>query len=177
MQKNWYVVYTKPRFEKKVTSLLTKRKIENFCAYNRRQVRHLGKNKLVLEPLFDSYVFVRIQEDEMTLLKQIEGIVSFVYWKGEPALIKDEEIEIIKEFSISHECIRLEKSKININGSAKSTDDFSNYTMNGKIIRILNKSFRVNLPSLGLTMIAEAEIESVNGRKISFINQGITMES
>ena len=128
MQKNWYVVYTKPHFEKKVTSSLTKKKIENFCAYNRKQVRHLGKNKLVLEPLFASYVFVYIREDEMTLLKQFEGIVSFVYWKGKAASIKDEEIEIIKDFTTHYSNITLEKCEINLNDYSKNFDD-ADYTV------------------------------------------------
>ena len=177
MQTNWYIVYTKPQCEKKVTSLLTKRKIENFCPYNRKQIRHLRKNKLVVEPLFDSYVFVNIAEKDISLVGQFENIVSFVYWKCKPAIINDDEIETIKEFNINHQDIRLEKSKINIGGGAKNIDDFSNYTMNGRIIRILNKSFQVNLPSLGFTMIAETEIESVNGRKISFGNQELLVQS
>ena len=33
MQKNWYVVYTRPQCEKKVAALLTKKKIENWLVW------------------------------------------------------------------------------------------------------------------------------------------------
>ena len=33
--KKWYAVYTRPRWEKKVAEILTRRKIENYCPINK----------------------------------------------------------------------------------------------------------------------------------------------
>ena len=33
--KKWFVVHTKPRFEKRVTEILTRKKIENYCPINK----------------------------------------------------------------------------------------------------------------------------------------------
>jgi transcription antitermination factor NusG len=35
MEKNWFVVYTKPAYELKVSSVLTKIKAENYCPLNK----------------------------------------------------------------------------------------------------------------------------------------------
>ena len=38
MQKNWYIIYTKLKAEKKVSTALTKRKIENYLPVNTKTV-------------------------------------------------------------------------------------------------------------------------------------------
>ena len=98
MEKNWYVLYTKSGCEKKVSALLSKRKIVNYCPYN-KIVRHLiDRDKIIKEPLFVSNVFVKASEiDIYKIKKSSQDIINFVYWIGKPAVVQDEEIENIKE--------------------------------------------------------------------------------
>lgn len=175
MQKNWYIVYTKAKCEKKVSSLLTKKKIENFCPLNCRQIQQFRKSKAIYEPLFNSYVFVYINENETCLLKQIENVLNIVYWKGEPAIIQDEEINEIKEFIADHRNIKLEKSSVSLTEET-SIVNRPNYSVEGHIVMIKNKYIKVNLPSLGFTMVAEIEREGVIGREISFGNQELLLQ-
>ena len=154
MQKNWYLVYTKPKCEKKVATNLTKRKIENFCPQNRTQVKHIRKSKLVDQPLFSSYVFVRVEKDKIINIRNIENVLNLVYWKGEPAIIKDEEISIIKDFINDHQDIRLEKTHVDEMDYARVVDR-PGFTIDGNLLTLKNKSIKVNLPSIGYTLIAE----------------------
>ena len=94
--KKWFAVYTRPRCEKKVAEILTRKKIENYCPINKVFRQWSDRKKVVYEPLFTSYVFVRISEREITSLKQSNGIINLVYWLGKPAVIHDSEIEVIK---------------------------------------------------------------------------------
>lgn len=168
MQKNWYLVYTKPKCEKKVAGLLTKRKIENFCPQNRTHVNQTRRSKLVDQPLFSSYVFVYIEEEKISIIKQTENILNLVYWKGQPAIIKAEEINIIKGFINDHHNIRLEKTNVNQTDSAKLVDKLG-FTMDGNLLTIKNKSIKINLPSIGYTLIAEIEREEeIIGKKLTF---------
>lgn len=176
MQKNWYIVYTKAKTERKVATLLTKRKIENFCPLNCKQIKSSRKNKILYEPLFDSYVFVNISEHEIPLVTKVENVVSVVFWKGQPAKIKNEEIAAIKEFINDYQDIKLERTNVNVYGEAKIIDD-TFYTMNGIILTVKNRSFHVNLPSIGYTMIAEMEIDSNKSRTISFGNRELIFQS
>ena len=47
----------------------------------------------------------------------MNGVVNLVYWKGKPAVIKKEEIEMIKEFIADYQDIRVEKTTVNIKES------------------------------------------------------------
>ncbi len=77
MQKNWYIIYTKPKCEKKIVAILSKKKIENFFPVNCKRVNYLRKSKLLYEPLFNSYVFANISESEMAKLKLIDESNKF----------------------------------------------------------------------------------------------------
>lgn len=168
MQKNWYLVYTKPKCEKKVAALLTKRKIENFCPQNRTQVKQIRKSKMVDQPLFSSYVFVYVEEGKVSYIRNFENILNLVYWKGQPAIIKEDEIAIIKDFINDHNDIRIEKTFVDEKDSAKIIDR-PGYTIDGNLLTLKNRSIKVNLPSIGYTLIAEVDRdEEVIGRQLTF---------
>src|ERR1700744_4797195 len=107
-EKNWYAVYTRPRWEKKVGELLIQRRIEAYCPLNRVRKKWSDRMKWVEEPLFKSYVFVRLTADEMTDVRLVGGIVNFVYWLGSPAVVKDKEIEAIRKFLDEYDDIQVE---------------------------------------------------------------------
>lgn len=175
MQQNWYAVYTKQHCERKVSLLLSKKRIENFCPLNYKKSRSLFWKTITFEPVFNSYVFVKATDAEIiNLTKQINGIISLLYWKGKPATIKDEEINAIKEFTTNHHDITLEK--MNANSKSNEKDDVS-YMLDGQILMIKNKAMKVNLPSLGFTMIANVQEQQVMGRSISFTNTELITQS
>lgn len=176
MQKNWYIVYTKPKCERKVASTFTKRKIENFLPVNTKQIRSFRKNKIQQEPLFDSYVFANLTEEDVNKIKVMDGVVNIVYWKGKPAIIQEDEIEAMKEFVTDHQNIKLEKSRINLNDIARVIDG-PKYLMEGNILTVKNTTVKVNLPSIGFTMIAEIASENGIGREIPFGSKGLLFQS
>ncbi|MDQ2719831.1 MAG: antitermination protein NusG [Bacteroidota bacterium] len=175
MQKNWYIIYTKQKCEKKVAGLLTKKKIENFCPLNCKTLKQFRKSKVIYEPLFPSFVFVCLRENEIFALRHMEHVVNIVYWRGNPAIINDDEINAIKHFSEDHQNVKLEKSDINVEAEAQMIHSPS-YSMEGKILMVKNKTFKINLPSLGYTMIAEIERADVIGREISFGNRELSLQ-
>jgi transcriptional antiterminator RfaH len=98
---NWYVVYTKPKWEKKVAEQLEQRGIECYCPLV-TQVRQWSDRKKKVElPLFNSYIFVRLTEAERNLVFQSSGVVRYLFWLGKPAIVRDEEIATIKKW-LSH---------------------------------------------------------------------------
>ena len=97
-EKKWFVIYTKPRWEKKVDSLLSKRGIESWCPVQKIERRWTDRKKIIEDPLFRSYVFVHIEEKEMLNVKKVDGVLNFIYYLGKPAVIRNEEIDLIKKF-------------------------------------------------------------------------------
>lgn len=172
MQKHWYIVYTRPKCEKKVAASLTKKKIDNFCPL--RNIKSLRRKKIHHEPLFDSYVFAYTYENAVDQLK-IDGVVSVVYWKGHPAIITEDEINLIKKFTATHQEIKLIRSQVNPQAIAGFVNGPS-YSIDGKVLAVKNKSVKVNLPSLGFIMVAEMETDTVIGREVSFGNKELLFQ-
>ncbi len=172
MNPNWYVLYTRSRCEKKVASLLSKRAIENYCPLNRVNKKWADRHKLVYEPLFSSYVFVKANPTEIYRIKQVTtDIVNFVYWLGKPAIIMEIEIENIKKFLNGYSNVIIERKDIRLNDKVKI---ISGPLMNreGDITAIENNKVKLFLPSLGYLMTAEIDINN-----IEIIKQPIYHES
>src|SRR4030095_8525252 len=105
----WYALYTKPRWEKKVAEILMRKNVETYCPLNKVKRQWSDRKKVILEPLFHSYVFVRIPEKLQNHVRQTDGVINIVYWLGKPAVIRDAEIEVIKRFLNDFENVKLEK--------------------------------------------------------------------
>jgi transcription antitermination factor NusG len=162
-EKKWFVVYTKSRYEKKVADLLTRKGIENYCPLNRVKKQWSDRKKIILAPLFTSYVFVRISASEQSIICRTDGILNFVYWLNKPAVIRNEEIDIIKQFLNDHSHARLEKvsiNKININDVVRVTAG-PLMEQEGKVVSFKSKSVKILLPSLGYLMHVEIEMANV----------------
>ncbi len=164
MQKNWYVIYTRPQSEKKVASLLTKKKFENFIPMFCLDVQKSWRQKIVNRPLFKSYVFVHVTEQEIMLLKNTEGVISLLHWLGKPAVITEMEINSIKLFISDHQDIKLEKLTVSSNVADLNSFQTS-YEIDGNVVAIKHKTIKVNLPSLGYAMIANLKDNSIFGRE------------
>jgi transcription antitermination factor NusG len=160
VDKNWYAVYTKSRSEKKVSNLLNKKGIENYCPLNRVYKQWSDRNKIILEPLFRSYVFVKLSAEEHLPVLQTPGILNFVYWLNKPAVIKNEEIETINKFLYKHTNVRLEKIDVlQYDIVTISSGPFMEQI--GVVMSVKNKTVKVSLKSLGFLMCAEIELSNV----------------
>jgi transcription antitermination factor NusG len=160
METRWYAVYTKSRWERKVVEQLNKAGIENYCPLNKIVRQWSDRKKVVQEPLFTSYVFVKITERQISELRTVFGVVNLVYWLGKPAVIMDSEIEVIKDFLANHFNVSLERAPLNVHDKVKILNGpFTE--MEGSVISVKKKTLKVLLPSLRFFMTAEIEIENV----------------
>ena len=159
-EKKWYAVYTRARCEKKVSELLTRKDIENYCPLNKVKKQWADRKKTVLEPLFTSYVFVRVSESDHIQLKKTDGVINLVYWLGRPAVIRDVEIDMIQRFLGEYQNIKLEKTSVNLNDMVRIV---SGPLLNheGQVVEVKNKTVKIVLPSLGYLMSAEVETAKV----------------
>ena len=151
--KKWYAVYTRPKWEKKVTGLLACKEIENYCPLNRVVRQWSDRKKIMYEPLFTSYVFVRASEKEHLHVVQTDGIINYVNWQGKPAVIPDHEIELIKQFLLEYSNVKLERLQVGLNDTVKIKYGLF-MEQEGQVIEVHNKTVKVVLPSLGYIMLA-----------------------
>lgn len=152
---NWYAVYTKPRWEKKVARLLEERGIENYCPLNKTIRQWSDRKKIILEPIFKSYVFVKVEEEKKWELKKINGILNFVYWLGKPALIRESEIETIKKFLNEFTDVQIrEQTGLKVNSKVRILQGvLMNY--HGLLIELHGNTAKVRIDSMGISLHAQ----------------------
>lgn len=155
--KKWYALYTKPRWEKKVEKALLQINIEAYCPLNRVKRKWSDRIKTIEEPLFKSYVFVRIQDKEKTDVRYVDGVLNFVYWNGKPAIVKDHEIVAIKKFLNEYEDVEVRNLEL------KPADEVVVNAgvmvgATGRVIRLIgNNMVEVRIDSLGFLLTAKFE--------------------
>ena len=153
MSFKWYAVYTRPRWEKKVNSLLLQKGVEVYCPLNKVRRKWSDRIKTIEEPLFKSYVFVKINEDDRTNVRMTNGVVNFVYWNGKPAVIKEKEIQTIKRFLDEYENVEVVKIELNA-GDRVQVIAGPMMDKEGKVLEVKNKTAKVCIDSLGYMLIA-----------------------
>ena len=156
MEFQWHVVYTKPRWEKRVACFLAKNEIENYCPLNRVVKQWSDRKKIVEEPLFTSYVFVRINTRQQTKVRETDGVLNFVHWLRKPAIIKNEEIDLIKRFLNEHINVKLERTRVKIDDRVRIMNG-PFMEMEANVIEVNTKTVRALIPSLGYVLTAEKE--------------------
>ena len=158
--KKWYAVYTRPRWEKKIADQLAKKHLESYCPLNKIVRQWADRKKVVMEPLFTSYVFVHATPQEHLAIKQTDGILNFVYWLGQPAVIRDEEIDAVKQFLDEYYNVQLEKIDVNMHDRVRISSG-PLMAREGDVIEVRSKTVKVQLPTLGYALTAEVEKTNV----------------
>ena len=99
-QPKWYALYTRSRFEKKMLSELSDRRIEVFLPMREILSRWKDRKKKIWIPLFPGYIFVNhidTPENRFRVLN-IPGAVRFVGLEGHADPIPEEQILSVRRF-------------------------------------------------------------------------------
>jgi transcription antitermination factor NusG len=160
-EKKWYALYTKPRWEKKVFKSLEQRGFEGYCPLNKVRRKWSDRMKTIEEPLFKSYVFVKVDIKEMSEVRYVDGVLNYVYWNGKPAVVKEEEIIEIKKFLSEYDDVTVSSIEI------KAADEVMLNTgvmmgATGRVLRVLgNNTVEVRIDSLGFVLTAKFDKRTV----------------
>jgi transcription antitermination factor NusG len=151
--KNWYVLYTKPRWERKIAERLENSGIECYCPLNRVERQWSDRLKVVNEPLFRCYVFVRVSAEEMHMPLKINGVFNFVHQMKHPARVRDHEIEDIRRFLTEYKSVNLEKIQIGVNDAIEVLyGPLMDKT--GQVTQVHGNYVKVAISSLGYSLVA-----------------------
>ncbi|HNR17826.1 MAG TPA: UpxY family transcription antiterminator [Chitinophagaceae bacterium] len=154
--KKWLAIYTRPRWEKKVNQLLTEKGFESYCPLNKVRRKWSDRVKIVEEPLFKSYVFVKATDEDRTEVRMTTGAINFVYWNGKPAVIREKEITAIKRFLNEYENVEARPVDVKVNQRVRITNG-SFMDQEGKVLDIKHKLVKVAIDSLGYILVAYIE--------------------
>jgi len=148
---NWYVIYTKPKWEKKVAEKLAQAGIECYCPLITQIKQWSDRKKKVEVPLFNSYVFVQLPEVDRNTVFKVPGVVRYLFWLGKPAIVRDEEIKIIKTSLTSSNIADISVSSIQVGDRIKL--DSGAFSNQDAIVQEISKThYILVLESLGCVL-------------------------
>jgi len=169
--KTWYVLYTKPRWEKKIAGKLTELGLESYCPLNRVERRWSDRKKIVSVPLFSCYVFVRPEPEQMTEPLKINGVHNYISRTNKPAPVRDSEIQDIRRFLSEYDNVHLEKIEVKTNDKVEILFG-PLMDMVGKVTHVNQNHVKVAIQSLGYSLVA-----SVSRKEIRKVNAGNEIEN
>jgi transcriptional antiterminator RfaH len=96
--KNWFVLFTKPRNELKVTERLRSIGIEGYAPCKIEVRQWSDRKKKVLVPLLPSMVLVSLQDKQVDQVFEVPGIVRYLFEHGKRAKLSNEEVLAMKSY-------------------------------------------------------------------------------
>jgi transcription elongation factor/antiterminator RfaH len=98
LNRAWYVLHTRSRFEQVVSDGLEKKSLEPFLPKMTVMSKRRDRRKKIRVPLFPGYVFVKSDlnvYERLEIVKTV-GVVRFVGNKDGPLFVPDESIDSLK---------------------------------------------------------------------------------
>tara|TARA_A100001011_G_C13765690_1_gene617118 strand:+ start:50 stop:511 length:462 start_codon:yes stop_codon:yes gene_type:complete len=147
---NWYVLYTKPRSEKKVEEELLSLGIHAYCP-TRSEVRLWSDRKKRIEiPLLPSMVLVNIDDEHINRVFESSLVVRYMFWLGKRATVRQSEIDFLKNYLNGNYSI-IDSKLLGIKvGDSFSLSSFNNEK--GIVNRISNNNIWIYLKSIGYSV-------------------------
>lgn len=159
---NWYALYTRSRFEKKLNQDLSLRGIESYLPLKTEKKQWSDRVKVIEEPLLRGYLFVKVSNREYFDVVNNPGAVCYVAFEGKAASIPQKQIEDLKQF-VDHYNDRLNVTRENISkGNLVKVKDGLLKGVLGEVVEIRGKNRIVlRFSSLGYCVHTDISMEEV----------------
>ncbi len=160
----WYVLYVKSHCERRVYNSILELHLKAFLPLIETIKKWSDRKKMILKPLFPSYVFVYVNTGlEFYTALSVNGACAFIRFGQEYATVKESEINTIK-------CLIEKKSNISIttdellpkNGELKIVSEGLLNNLKCKVIKVRNvNKIVVRIESLRQSIIATVPLSSL----------------
>lgn len=136
--------------------LLKGKGVESYCPLNKVRRKWSDRIKIIEEPLFKSYVFVKLSDADRTRVRMTDGVINFVYWNRKPAVIRQSEINAIKRFLNEYENVEVHPMEFRQHQRVMIT---AGPLMDqvGSVLDVNRKMVKVAIDSLGYILVAYIE--------------------
>ncbi|MFP4527733.1 MAG: UpxY family transcription antiterminator [Candidatus Kapaibacterium sp.] len=157
IERQWYPLYTRSRFEKKAYENLRRAGMEAFLPLRTTVRRWSDRKKKVEMPLIPSYIFAKLTRAELYQALDITGISRYICFNGRPATVRESEISAMMTALRENAEIEVREGTIERGAEVKFTSGiFSGYE--GRVIDSSGKSkLVIELESIGKTMLVTVD--------------------
>jgi transcriptional antiterminator RfaH len=162
----WFAFYTMPRSEKKVAEKLEKHRYEYYLPLVKTLKQWSDRKKMVVEPVFKSYIFVRVSPKDINKVLPLEGILKVISFGQVPQSIPENQIAFLKLLLETPELIEIHDNlqkgdRVRVaQGALRGAE--------GYLVSNSSKNFRINVDIVGHSIsvsINPAYLEKVDGIK------------
>jgi len=141
--------------------MLKERGIESYCPLRKVLNQWADRKKEVSLPLFSSYVFVHVSRREESSVLYTMGVLGFVYYMGNPAVVRDNVIDEIKRNLTAHkdaEIVNL--TDISVGHRAIINDGpFTNQV--GRVVQINGKNVLMVLENINCALVTRIPSQQI----------------
>ncbi len=106
----WYAFYTSPRAEKKVAEKLEIQHFEHYLPLRKTLKQWSDRKKMVIEPVFKSYIFVKVTKEDIRKVIPIEGILKVISFGNIAQKIPENQLAFLKLLLESPDDIEIESN-------------------------------------------------------------------
>ncbi|MDB5144689.1 MAG: antitermination protein NusG [Mucilaginibacter sp.] len=159
--RNWLVIYTRPKWEKRVNELLLTAGIQAYCPVRNEEHQWADRKKIVSVPLFNSYVFVKVNKHEELLVRQTLGVINFIYYQGSPARVRESEIEDIKRYLNEYPQLEIVSIKELSQGDKVKIKNGAFMDKTGDLLQIQGKTLLLQLEHLNCILITKVSVNNI----------------
>lgn len=160
-EKKWLVIYTRPRWEKKVDKLLKEKGIESYCPLREVVNQWADRKKEVSLPLFSSYIFVNVDLYDQANVLYTLGVMGYVYYMGKPAVVRSTVIEQIKDNLANYKDLEI----VNLHGvSIGDTVKIKCGVLTnqlGKVIQIQGKNVLMVFDTINCALVTRVPLQNL----------------
>lgn len=158
----WYAVYSKPNREKKVLANLQEEGIECYLPLMKTLKQWSDRKKWIEEPLFKSYIFVKVSNIEFFSVLKLPGVVCYVRFGGKPQTIPNDQIENIKTF-IRQEEKEVVVTREKVKKGVKAEVLYGPFKgVQGEVIQVCGQSrILIRVESMGCCLSANISMDEV----------------
>ncbi len=137
------------------------RGLEYYCPLKKIKSQWKDRKKIIYEPIFKGYVFVKNSDQDLWEILNISGALNYVYLEKKPAIVREEEIETIKKFLNEFEEVELMNSyDVKVNQQVQVMRGIlMNYK--GIVLEVLDNKARVYINSMGVYLCATFDIKQL----------------
>jgi len=143
----WYAFYTLPRAEKKVAEKLEQYNFEFYLPLIKTLKQWSDRKKMVIEPVFRSYIFVKLPPDNIKKVIPLEGILKVISFGKVPQVIPENQIIFLRLLLETPE--KIEISNALQKGDKVRVTQGPLFGAIGYLVNDTPKNFRINIDIVG----------------------------
>lgn len=145
---SWYVLHVKTRNELKIAKRLEAHCIKVYCPFRMENRKWSDRIKKIKVPILPSMVLVYCTEEHRSDVFDIPGTLRYLFWSGKPAIIPQNEIDILKTYLEENNVIN-HKIEAPAPGDLMPLDSYGFKNSEGIIEKVSNNTCWIRIKNLG----------------------------